>query len=280
MCQTAFAPGAEINAVNGPHRNNSTRAVKVNFSTAARSLAMRLFALIGAPSAEKHIVGRLLGARLRSPVLSVQTLIDTEVNHRTFIGHRLAEARQAALPGQLLPTKLVGPLIMQALQGAQRVDAPCAVLVGAPRSIEQWTMLRNAGVAPELVHLMLPEQRKAHRQGARRVCAGCAYPLYPPEDPAKAGTTPLVGCGCDDGMPDPLEPLSVDTDAGGLARRNAEWAAVTEPLLEQLRARGSGLHEVKVLEGLDHTWASVQLALDIGTGEDGGCDGYSTAMPS
>jgi hypothetical protein len=36
--------------------------------------------------------------------------------------------------------------------------------------------------------------------------------------------------------------------------------------------------EVKVLEGLDHTWASVQLALDIGTGEEG--SGGYTAVPS
>jgi len=240
---------------------------------------MRLLAVIGAPTAEKYVVGRLLGARLRSPVLSVRTLIDTEVNHCTYIGQRLAEARHAALPGQLLPTKLVGPLIMQALQGAQRVGTPCAVLVGAPRSIEQWNMLRNAGVAPELVHLMLPEQRKVHRQGSRHVCAGCAYPLYPPEDADKAGAAPLVGCGCEDGTPDALPQLAVDTNAGGLAQRNAEWEAATVPLLEQLRARGSGLHEVKVLEALDHTWASVQLALGIGTGEGDGCGGY-TAVSS
>jgi adenylate kinase family enzyme len=241
---------------------------------------MRLYGLIGAPTAEKHVLGRLLGARLRSPVLSVRALIDTEVDHRTYIGQRLAEARQAALPGQLLPTKLVGPLIMQALQGAQRTGSPNAVLVGAPRSIEQWTMLRNAGYSTEVIHLLLPEQRRAHRHGSRHVCAGCAYPLYPPEDEKKTDTTPLVGCGCQDGTPDPLPPFPLDTDAGGLARRNAEWETATVPLLEHLLARGSGLHEVKVLEGLDHTWASVQLALDIDirTGQEEG-SGY-TALPS
>jgi len=224
---------------------------------------MRLYAIIGAPSAEKHMVGRLLGARLRTPVLSVRALIGTEVEHRTHMGMRLAEAQCSASPGEQLPTKLVGPLILQALRAVQRSGGSGAVLIGAPRSHEQWTMLRNMGIAPELVHLVMPDARKAHRQGARQVCAGCAYPLYPPEDASKASGVALAGCGCDDATPNPLPCQSLDTVEGGLRQRNAEWEASTVPMLERLRERGSGLHEVKVLEDLEHTWASVQVALDI-----------------
>eukprot|EP00967_Tisochrysis_lutea_P100119 scaffold149080_cov31-Tisochrysis_lutea.AAC.1 len=224
---------------------------------------MRLLAVIGAPTTEKHIVGRLLGAKLRSPVLSVSALLQNEVQHRTFLGERLAEERAAARPGELLPTKLVAPLLMQSLQSAQRAGTASAVLVGAPRSLEQWSMLRNAGMAPELIHLVLPDARQAHRYGSRRVCAGCSYPLYPAEDASKAGNSSLLGCGCNDGAPHPLPQLPLDATGPGLERRKAEWDTHTAPMLERLRERGSGLHEIKVLEDLEHTWASVMVALDI-----------------
>ncbi|EOD09631.1 hypothetical protein EMIHUDRAFT_96865 [Emiliania huxleyi CCMP1516] len=220
---------------------------------------MRVLSLLGAPSAEKHFFAKLLGARLRVPVLATGSLLDTEVAHRTHAGRQIEEARRGSAAGSLLPSKVVLPVVMQAVQGARQSGYDTAILVGAPRSVEQLDMLRNAGVAAEVVHLALPEARATHRRGKRRVCAGCGFPLYPPEE----GGGQCVKCGCDDGVAEPLPPSPLDTDAPAVEARCAAWRSAAEPLLQRLRSRGSGLVEVKVLEDAEHTWTTLQLALGL-----------------
>ena len=246
---------------------------------------MRVLSLLGAPSAEKHFFAKLLGARLRVPVLATGSLLDTEVAHRTHAGRQIEEARRGSAAGSLLPSKVVLPVVMQAVQGARQSGYDTAILVGAPRSVEQLDMLcaapppcthsrwpspsrhpsaslfsrRNAGVAAEVVHLALPEARATHRRGKRRVCAGCGFPLYPPEE----GGGQCVKCGCDDGVAEPLPPSPLDTDAPAVEARCAAWRIAAEPLLQRLRSRGSGLVEVKVLEDAEHTWTTLQLALGL-----------------
>ena len=48
---------------------------------------------------EKHFFAKLLGARLRVPVLATGSLLDTEVAHRTHAGRQIEEARRASAAG-------------------------------------------------------------------------------------------------------------------------------------------------------------------------------------
>ena len=114
---------------------------------------MRVLSLLGAPSAEKHFFAKLLGARLRVPVLATGSLLDTEVAHRTHAGRQIEEARRGSAAGSLLPSKVVLPVVMQAVQGARQSGYDTAILVGAPRSVEQLDMLC---AAPQL---RLPHKR-------------------------------------------------------------------------------------------------------------------------
>ena len=131
----------------------------------------RVVAVIGAPSSEAAVFGRVLADRLRRRVVCVRTLLQLEQRHRTHVGTQI-EAAQASGPGGLLPTQLVAPLVVQALRAAA---SDGVVLAGYPRSVEQHRHLETMGLAPRtLVHLSVPPARQAHRFGTRCVIAGRA----------------------------------------------------------------------------------------------------------
>jgi adenylate kinase family enzyme len=218
----------------------------------------RIVALVGAPSSEAAVFGRLLADRLRRRVVCVRTLLQLEQRHRTHAGAQI-EAARAGGPAGLLPTQLVAPLVVQALQASV---ADGVVIAGYPRTMEQHRHLETMGLAPRtLVHLAVPPARQAHRFSTRHVCRACSLPLFAPEAAESGGAelVPMLLCDCE--APSAEREACDERDCAD--QRVAAYAAHTVPMLAALRQREGAVMDVEAQEEADATWLSIREALSL-----------------
>jgi len=230
--------------------------------------SQQLVGLVGRAGAEVPLFARLLGARLGAEVVSVPAAAAAEVAHGTHLGKQLGTATTADTLGQPLPSSLVAPLVMPKLQRALQLSAqqPTLVLSNFPRTLDQLTMLQQAGLPalPRVVHLTLSRAEAERRLAERHVCANCGEAMH--RLPSQPGAPPglhahLLEEATDCDAP---APCRAAIDATEAARRRLDaFDAHMPPLLERLRARGADVHDVPVLEGADDTWAAIEAACGL-----------------
>lgn len=229
---------------------------------------MKIVGLLGRPGTEAPLFGRLLSARLRAELVAIPAAAAAEVQHATHLGGQILEHARAggdACVGAPLPSRFVAPLILPKLQRGLQADASL-VLCGFPRSLDQLTMLQQAGVMapPTVVHLTMDRDEAERRLAARHVCGSCGEAMVPM--PPREGTPPGLmmhlleeASPCD--APAPAR-MAID-EADPVRRRLDAYDELTIPLLAKLRARGAELHEVPVLDAAEDTWDAVAIACGL-----------------
>jgi len=128
---------------------------------------MAVWGVIGPPASEPKLLATLLAKQLRVPMVSINALAATEIRHRTHLGIQLSAAMQDSR-GEMLPMRLVAPLLLQGIQAArQSTQSAGVVIAGAPRTREQYQLLVNAGHPVQILHLELNNARQQHRLSCR-----------------------------------------------------------------------------------------------------------------
>jgi adenylate kinase family enzyme len=225
-----------------------------------------LHAVVGRACTEAPLFARLLAARLRAELVAVPAAAAAEVAHGTHLGARIAAATAADTSlGTPLPSALVAPLVTPKLQRAL-LQPGSLVLAGFPRTLDQLTMLQQAGLPalPRVIHLMLPREEAERRLAERHVCGNCGEPMrrLPAEAGAPAGLHAHLleeATECD--APAPRR-AAIDAEESVLRRLNA-FDAHTVPLLERMEARGAEVLHVPVSESAHDTWAAIEAACGL-----------------
>jgi len=184
--------------------------------------------IVGMPGAGKGTHAAALKERLKVPQISTGDMLRAAVAAGTALGR---EAEGYMNRGELVPDRLVVELVRA------RVREPdCAggfILDGFPRTLEQATALRDAGVGIDVVlELHVPDAEVIERMTGRRVHLPSGRIYHVTRHPPRvAGVDDMTG-----------EPLSVRADDAEetVRKRIAAYHAQTRPLLDYYRRLDTG----------------------------------------
>lgn len=179
--------------------------------------------ILGPQGSGKGTQADILSKHFGIPHVDVGQLLREHVAKNTDTGRKLKGPMER---GELLPHELIDPIVEERL--AQPDCDKGFVIDGYPRQIEEAEFLDTIADLDAVIVLEIPDAESVRRLTARRVCEGCAVPLYglPVDIGQKCGACGGKLVQRDDDKPEAVK------------RRLKLYHEETEPLLEYYKPRG------------------------------------------
>jgi adenylate kinase len=197
--------------------------------------------LFGSPGSGKGTQAKLLRNCLRGPHISTGDMLREHISADDEIGQ---QARKLIKSGNLVPDELVNALVKLRLAG---VDCRQGIILdGYPRTINQagvlLEMMKEDGIRPGVVHLMVDYEKIVARLSGRRQCPVCGTLYSLTTNPPKvAGLCDLDGSAL----------VTREDDRESVIReRLREYDSQTVPILNFFREAGVPMIEVNAGEAV------------------------------
>jgi adenylate kinase len=129
--------------------------------------------ILGPQGSGKSTMAELLAKKLGVPHIDGGQLLRNEIAQGTVIGNRIREPMRR---GELVPSEVVNEVMRQRL--GKQDCAKGYVFDGYPREIPEAEFLDALAPPDAVIVLKIPDALAVKRLAARRVCTGCAVPLY------------------------------------------------------------------------------------------------------